>query len=194
MPAPASPLGIFKPTLDPTAHAIPDHRGLFWRQIGHDQPHLLVALIPARKPRALQAARLLGKAIQHQAVPTLGAALARLRNVPAPFGRKWPCLLIRMNGCQQSSTILPYSQGAYKPRSLITITVQCSGTLPANFGSLFIQCGSHAPFCSAPTTFHATGMAQPRYTTLITSTRPALLQRRRIQGQGQSRLISRPPR
>src|SRR5258708_12997663 len=75
-----------------------------------------------------------------------------------------------MNGCQPNDTILAYNQGAYKPRSLITITVQCDGTLPANFVSSFIQCGSQAPFCSAPTIFHATGMAQPRYTTLITST------------------------
>src|SRR5947209_13557547 len=75
-----------------------------------------------------------------------------------------------MYGCQPSDTILAYSQGAYKPRSLITITVQCSGTLSANFVSSFIQWGSQAPFCSAPTTFQATGIAQPRYTTLITST------------------------
>src|SRR5229473_306429 len=108
--------------------------------------------------------------LPHQALPTLGAAVARLRNLPSPCGRKLPCLLIRMKGCQPNETILAYSQGAYKPRSLITITVQCSGTLPANFSSSFSQCGSQAPFCSAPTTFHATGMAQPRYTTLITST------------------------
>src|SRR5713101_2759222 len=108
--------------------------------------------------------------VPHQALPTTGAALARLRNVPSPSGRKWPCLLMRINGCQQSSTILAYSQGAYKPRSESTITVQCSGTQPANFSSRLSQCGSQAPFCSAPTTFHATGRAQPRYTTLITST------------------------
>src|SRR6266852_4070671 len=106
----------------------------------------------------------------HQALPTSGAAVARLRNWPSPRGRKWPCLLIRMNGCHPSDTILAYNQGAYKPRSLITITVQCSGTRSVNFVSNFIQCGSQAPFCPAPTTFQATGMAQPRYTTLITST------------------------
>src|SRR5713226_9376794 len=152
MPAPASPLGIFKPAFDPTAHAVPDSCGLCWCQIGYDQPHLFIALIPAPQQRTLQAARLLGKAIY----------LATLRNLPSPCGRKFPCSLMRMNGCQPNDTILAYNQGAYKPRSLITITVQCCGTLPANFVSSFIQCGSQAPFCSAPTTFHATGMAQPR--------------------------------
>src|SRR5205085_11328150 len=108
--------------------------------------------------------------LPHQALPTLGAAVSRLRNLPSPCGRKWPCLLIRMNGCQPNDTILAYNQGAYKPRSRVTITVQCSGTLPANFVSSFIQWGSQAPFSRAPTTFHATGMAQPRYTRLPTST------------------------
>src|SRR5256885_10149511 len=102
--------------------------------------------------------------------PISGAAVARLRNLPSPLGRKFPCLLMRMNGCQPNDTILAYNQGAYKPRSLITITVQCAGTPSANVVSSFIQWGSQAPFCSAPTTLHATGMAQPRYTTLITNT------------------------
>src|SRR5260370_21621379 len=108
--------------------------------------------------------------LPHQALPTVGAAVARLRNLPSPFARKFPCLLMRMNGCQCSSTILAYSQGAYKPRSLITITVQCSGTQPARCCSRSSQYGCQAPFCSAPTTFQATGMAQPRYTTLMQST------------------------
>src|SRR5258708_8564708 len=82
-----------------------------------------------------------------------------------------------MNGCQPSDTI----------------TVQCAGTLPTNFSSSLSQCGSQAPFCSAPTTFQATGIAQPRYTTLMHSTRPAFLQGRRIQGQRQSWLIGGPP-
>src|SRR2546428_3277252 len=77
---------------------------------------------------------------------------------------------MRINGCQPSETILAESQGAYKPRSLITITVQCSGTLSANDASRPNQCGSQEPFSSAPTTFHDTAMAQPRYTTLITNT------------------------
>src|SRR5713226_9760649 len=63
MPAPASPLGIFKPAFDPTTHAVPDSCGLCWCQIGHDQPHLFIALIPAPQQRTLQAARLLEKAI-----------------------------------------------------------------------------------------------------------------------------------
>jgi Homeodomain-like domain len=68
-----------------------------------------------------------------------------------------------------------------------------SGTLPDTCSSSLIQCGFQAPFCSAPTTFHATGMAQPRYTTLINSTRRAFLQGRCIQVERQSRLIRRPP-
>src|SRR6266851_4387195 len=129
MPAPASPLGIFKPTLDPTAHAIPDHRGLFWRQIGHDQPHLLRALIPARKPRALQAAGLLGKAI-HLAAP--GSAYA---------GRR---------ASETAKRACPF-------RTEMALFVDTHERMPAKLHDLAIQ---------------------PR----------------RIQGQGQSRLISRPPR
>src|SRR5437899_13011672 len=75
----------------------------------------------------------------HQALPTSGAAVARLRNFLSPCGRKLPCLLMRMNGCQPNDTILAYSQGAYKPRPLITITVQCGGTLCANFSSSLSQ-------------------------------------------------------
>ena len=74
MPAPASPLGIFKPAFDPTAHAVPDGAGLCWCQIGHDQPHFLVALIPACQQCALQAAGLLGETV-HPATP--GTAHAR---------------------------------------------------------------------------------------------------------------------
>src|SRR5947209_2528478 len=65
MPAPASALGIFKPTLDPTAHTIPDGAGLCWRQIGHDQPHLLIALIPACQQCTPQAAALPRETVHH---------------------------------------------------------------------------------------------------------------------------------
>lgn len=67
-------------------------------------------------------------------------------------------------------TILPYNHGAYSPRSLVTISVQSAGALPRSCSSSLSQCGSHAPFCSAPTTFHATGMTQTRYTTLMHNT------------------------
>src|SRR2546421_686252 len=66
----------------------------------------------------------------HQVLPMLGTALPRLRNFPSPCGRTLPCVLMRMNGCQPTDTILLYSQGAYKPPSLSTNTIQCSGTLP----------------------------------------------------------------
>src|SRR5512135_1945060 len=71
MPAPASTLGIFKPAFDPTPHAVPDGGGLCWHQIGHDQPHFLIALVPARQQGALQATHLPREAVHF---PTPGAA------------------------------------------------------------------------------------------------------------------------
>src|SRR3989442_1642773 len=68
MPAPASAFGIFETAFDPTAHAVPDGAGLCWLQIRHDQPHFLIALIPASQQCALQSARLLAEAV-HLATP-----------------------------------------------------------------------------------------------------------------------------
>src|SRR5712691_9479420 len=68
MPAPATTLGIFEAAEGPTAHAVPHRAGLCWLQIGHDQPHFLIALVPARQQRALQAARLLAETV-HLATP-----------------------------------------------------------------------------------------------------------------------------
>src|SRR3712207_4306409 len=59
------------------------------------------------------------------------------------------------------------SQRAYKPRSASTITVQSAGMAPASAAKRAIQWGRHAPARVASTTFQATGMAQPRTTTLI---------------------------
>src|SRR5258708_13873928 len=87
MPAPASPLGIFNPAFDPTAHAVPDGGGLCWCQIGHDQPHLLIALIPACQERTLQAAGLLGEAV-HLATPGAaqgGCSGGQTPKLPPPF-------------------------------------------------------------------------------------------------------------
>src|SRR5437588_2499618 len=71
MPAPAPTLGIFKAAFDPTAHAIPDGGRLCWCHIGHDQPHFLIALVPARQERTLQTTDLSRKAVDF---PTPGAA------------------------------------------------------------------------------------------------------------------------
>src|SRR6266849_5988483 len=68
MPAPASALGIFKPAFDPSPHAVPDGSGLRWLQIGHDQPHFLIALVPASQQRTLQATHLPRKTV-HFATP-----------------------------------------------------------------------------------------------------------------------------
>src|SRR5213075_230518 len=39
---------------DPTAHAVPERSRLCWCHLGHDQPHFLIALVPARQERTLQ--------------------------------------------------------------------------------------------------------------------------------------------
>src|SRR5215470_20303478 len=59
------------------------------------------------------------------------------------------------------------SQRAYKPRSASTITVQSAGTLPWRWRKRASQCGRQAPGLVASTMRQATGMAQPRTTTLI---------------------------
>src|SRR6266516_1564454 len=61
-------------------------------------------------------------------------------------------------------------QGAYKPRSVSTSTVQVLGTLACKCESKEIQIGCQDPFSSAPTIFQATGIAQPREATLIHNT------------------------
>src|SRR2546425_11282582 len=63
MPAPTSALGISNPTFDPTAHAVPDGHGLRWCQIGHDQPHFLIAFVPASQQGTLQATHLRRKTV-----------------------------------------------------------------------------------------------------------------------------------
>src|SRR2546427_7734708 len=68
MPAPATTLSIFKAPFDPTAQAVPDRASLGWLQIRHNQPHFLIALIPARQQCALQSACLLAEAV-HFATP-----------------------------------------------------------------------------------------------------------------------------
>src|SRR5947199_8031044 len=73
MPAPAAAFGIFKPTLDPTAHAVPDGGGLCWLQISHDHPHFLIALIPTSQQDTLQATDLSRKTVHF---PTPGTAHA----------------------------------------------------------------------------------------------------------------------
>src|SRR5205823_7626074 len=82
----------------------------------------------------------------------------------------------------------------YKPRSLITITVQCCGTQSVSFSSSFIQWGCQAPFCSAPTTVQSPGMAHPRYTTLMHSTVKRFASVVASCVQRQSWLIRGPPR
>src|SRR5438045_9610102 len=88
MPAPASPLGIFKPAFDPTAHAVPDGAGLCWCQIGHDQPHFLVALIPACQQCALQAAGLLGETVQPATPGTAHASRCRGQTATLAFSSR----------------------------------------------------------------------------------------------------------
>src|SRR5215831_20582283 len=59
------------------------------------------------------------------------------------------------------------SQRADKPRSASTSTVQSAGTLPCKAPKRASQWGRQAPARVASTTRQATGMAQPRTTTLI---------------------------
>src|SRR5258708_11239959 len=95
MPAPAPSLGISEAAFDPTAHAVPDGGGLCWCQIGHDQPHLLIALIPACQERTLQAAGLLGEAV-HLATPGAahgGGSGGQTARLPLPFGTAIPLLV-----------------------------------------------------------------------------------------------------
>src|SRR5260370_16194612 len=61
MPIPAAPLGVLKTAFDPGSHAIPGDIRLRWQQIGHDEPALLIALIPPGDQRAIQATGLLRK-------------------------------------------------------------------------------------------------------------------------------------
>src|SRR6266516_4201080 len=68
MPLPSSSFDIFKARFNPTAHAIPGGHRLLWCQIGHNQPDLLVALIPARKQGTAQSTLLFTKTI-HLATP-----------------------------------------------------------------------------------------------------------------------------
>src|SRR5258708_16370974 len=87
MPAPASAVGIFKAAFDPTPHAGPDRARLCWRYIGDDQPHFLVAFVPARQQCALQATDLPRKTV-HFATPGtahLWRGLGQTAKLPFPL-------------------------------------------------------------------------------------------------------------
>src|SRR5258706_10542505 len=95
MPAPASAFGIFKAAFDPTPHAGPDRARLCWRYIGDDQPHFLVAFVPARQQCALQATDLPRKTVHF---PTPGTAYlwrgcGQTPKLPFPLRAEMPLLV-----------------------------------------------------------------------------------------------------
>src|SRR5579871_2331628 len=77
---------------------------------------------------------------------------------------------MRRKGCQANLTRYWYNHLAYKPRSARTSTVQSAGMLGLSKANRRSQCPRHCPFFVAGSTHQATGIAQPRYITLTTST------------------------
>ena len=61
LPMPAAPFGVFVAGLDPCPQAIPCHIGPLRRHVGHDQPRIFVALVPAGQQRTCQLPLLGGK-------------------------------------------------------------------------------------------------------------------------------------
>src|SRR6266705_2768448 len=57
MPLPPATFGIFEPTFDPGAHAVPHDSGCLGSQIGDDEPRLCIGLVPTGQQRTLQPAR-----------------------------------------------------------------------------------------------------------------------------------------
>ncbi len=103
-------------------------------------------------------------------VPTSGTKLPSGRDRGEPSGRNVPPLLLRKNGCQPNRTRRWNNQRAYKPRSARTITVQPGGTAGRHCRSIRNHSGRHACFFPASSTTQATGMAQPRESTLMANT------------------------
>ncbi len=65
MPAQTSALDIFEARFNPDPQAIPRHIGLLRRQVGEDDPGMLIADLPLHQQRATQAALRLGKTLHH---------------------------------------------------------------------------------------------------------------------------------
>src|SRR5947209_3188062 len=66
----------------------------------------------------------------HHAVPVVGTRLESHTKMLVPCTRTLPPRLMRKKGCQPRVTTCLNSQGAYRPRSASTRTVQWAGTLP----------------------------------------------------------------
>src|SRR3989304_5228123 len=96
--------------------------------------------------------------------------MCKALNSFSSFGRKKILSLMRKNGCHLHFLMDSNSQLAYKPRSAITMTTQSSGITPSKQENKSNQGFFQDPFSIAGSTCQAIGMAQPRYTTLITKT------------------------
>ena len=74
----------------------------------------------------------------------------------------------RKNGCQPHARMPSHNQRAYNSRSANTITCHSGGIASWMELSIPSQCGRQEPSFSPFKTFHATGIAQPLTTTLMT--------------------------
>src|SRR4030095_14191331 len=129
VPLPPGPFGDFKALFDPGAQPIPGCITGLRRQIGQDQPWVLIAVLPQDQQGALHLPPgfLKGSAPAPPARPRLGGKALQGAKAPRPSGRKVPPVLMRKNGCQPRRTIRQNSHGAYKPRSVHTSTGQPRG-------------------------------------------------------------------
>jgi hypothetical protein len=77
---------------------------------------------------------------------------------------------MRISGCQPFAVMCRHNRGLHKPRSVRTSTVMDGGTAGASRVSSRSNSGIHAPLPWCGSTTQATGMALPRYSTLMAST------------------------
>src|SRR5712691_5121060 len=103
-------------------------------------------------------------------VPGAGTNVFRGTARTWPWGRKVPPVLMRKNGCHPSRMMRRNSQRASKPRSASTMTVHARGTARRTWRSMRNHSRRQACLAVAGRTVQATGMAQPRYTTLSAKT------------------------
>ena len=103
-----------------------------------------------------------------QLVPGVGIQRLSHSKFSSPSKRALHPTLSRKKGCQPHATMASQSHRAYNPRSASTITSHSGGTAVPNVVSSSSQYGRQEPACSAGSTFHATGIAHPLRTTLIT--------------------------
>ena len=112
VPWPPRTCGDLQARLDPGAEPLPARITGRRRQVGQDQPRVLVAFFPADQHGADDLLARQGQAVPRQLAPGRGAKVRNGRQLAAPAGRKLPPVLMR------NTAASPGGEASKQPRRI----------------------------------------------------------------------------